>query len=251
MKTIIVLIARLGSTRLKRKHLLEACGRPVLQWSIDRIDHEFRNEIRRKEADIIIATSDEKDNREFENLKNGTVFYGSIDNIPLRLLQCAESYDAENIISVDGDDILCSLRAMRKIYSALKEGKPYVKTTGLPLGLNAAGYKRAFISTCLEAHKNEKLETGWGRVFDETLITDIRMTGIKDDPDLRFTLDYDCDFDFFKKIICDLGEKLYSMDDRKLVDHVRKNGIQLLNRKVAQEYWDNFRKAMSKEKNGG
>jgi len=247
MKTLILIIARLGSTRLKRKHLLLVKGIPIIQWSINRIYYGFQKSIAKDDIQIVLATSDEKENREFETLKNCSVFYGSKDNIPLRLLQCAKYFNCENIISVDGDDILCSVSAMKKIYRFLLKGKEYVKTSGLPLGLNAAGYKRFFLEYAVKKHQNQKLETGWGRIFDKNRILDIKIKDFPNNPDLRFTLDYECDYDFFKKIIDTMGKKIFTISDKKLVNYVIKNKFFLINKKVADEYWTNFKKNLVKE----
>src|SRR5437762_5335823 len=106
--------ARLGSQRLNRKHLLQVNGRPLLQYLIDRIRTEFKTEFRQKEVKLAIATSVEQENKDFELLgsEDVSVFYGSSDNIPLRHLQAAQHYAVEAVVSVDGDDILCSTRGI-------------------------------------------------------------------------------------------------------------------------------------------
>ena len=60
----IQIIARLGSTRLKRKHLIKALDKTFLEWLILRIQNEFINEITLKEIKIFISTSDEIENKE-------------------------------------------------------------------------------------------------------------------------------------------------------------------------------------------
>jgi spore coat polysaccharide biosynthesis protein SpsF len=240
MDTIIAITARLGSTRLKRKHFLKVRGKHLIQWLIDRIDKEFREEIELSELSIVISTGGETENREFDKVKRCKVFYGSVDNIPLRHLQTAQYFNAENIISVDGDDILCSVEAMREVYRALLDGKLYVKTDGLPLGMNAMGYKRSFLDDMLKDNVNRRLETGWTRIFDEKKLHTIEMRGIKNYPYLRFTLDYRCDYDFFNNIISNLYDKIYSVSDAQFVDFVVKNRVFELNKSVAEEYWQNF-----------
>src|SRR6267142_5749562 len=109
MKVAILITVRLGSSRLKRKHLLELNGSPVLQYLIRRIRLEFKSELCDREVVLVIATSDDPENRELELFADDdlSVFYGSSNNIPLRHLQAARHYSAEAIVSVDGDDILC------------------------------------------------------------------------------------------------------------------------------------------------
>ena len=92
MKTGFFLTARLGSTRLPRKHLLEAAGKPMLGVLAERIRHAFAADLAAGDALLAIVTSDEAENRAFERFAalGVRVFYGSVDNIPLRHHQAAQ-----------------------------------------------------------------------------------------------------------------------------------------------------------------
>ncbi len=244
MKIGILITARLGSTRLEKKHLLPVEGHPILYFLIRRIAVEFRAEMTSQQVAIVIATSDEHENRMFEWFLNDgvNVFYGAINNIPLRHLQAAKSCDFDAIISVDGDDILCSVNGMRTVYERLNSGSSYVRTSGLPFGMNSMGYSRQFLESAL-ADRNEKiLETGWGRIFDQSLAVDIAVPFPIQHDALRFTLDYDEDYNFFKKLITSLGERVWDISDEDLTDFVLRNEIFMLNEPIARQYWDNFYK---------
>ena len=110
----IVFIARLGSSRLPKKHAIKVLDRSFIEWLIGRYAVAFQSEIAAQKVQLVLATSDEPDNKEFEALLNTlpvAIFYGAVDNIPLRLLQCARAYDFQNIISIDGPLITaCSTR---------------------------------------------------------------------------------------------------------------------------------------------
>ena len=114
MKTGILILARCGSTRLSKKHLQPVNGEPVFCYLVRRIRQFFRAEIEAEKLRIIVATGDEPENRAFEGVVGDVaqVFYGSTRNIPLRELQAAEVLNLDYIISVDGDDILCSPAGM-------------------------------------------------------------------------------------------------------------------------------------------
>ncbi len=249
MKTGILVTARLGSSRLKRKHLLEADGKPMIQHLLDRIEAGFRDEIRQERALIIIATSDEPENRDLEQFSGDgkVVFYGPLSNIPLRHLHAARSHDVSNIVSVDGDDILCSINGMRLLYDSLADGASYVKTSGLPFGMNSFGYACDFLERALEGRHDEVLETGWGRVFNEADLKEIFVPCAEPAVPLRFTLDYDEDYAFFKTVIEAVGPEVISISDPELLDVVVKNRFYEINARLAQEYWDNFYKNMEIE----
>lgn len=250
MKTGVLITARLGSTRLKRKHLLEIGGRPIVYYLLKRIQKEFQEEKDRGVLDIIIATSDEPENRDFEmfNDEGFRVFYGSINNIPMRHLQTAKGFGLDAIVSIDGDDILCSTRGMRRVYDALRNGAVYVKTSDLPFGMNSFGYTVPFLERSVAAQGSDVLETGWGRIFDASRLLELSMDFKVQDDMLRFTLDYDEDFLFFKSIIEKLGEKVYDIPDDELVDVVLSENFYTITAPVVKEYWENFNATLENEK---
>ena len=204
--TGIIIVARLGSTRLKQKHLIQVGGHSFIDILIQRIQYLFNDLIHQNKIKIVIATSDEPENRLFErNFANHNyeVFYGNPINIPLRQLQCAEHFGFDTIISVDGDDILCSVEAILKVYNLLLYNKnELIKTSGLPLGMNIMGYNLGVLKEALQVYSGpDILETGWGKIFNHCNHVIYSYTQFGNIDDLRMTLDYDLDAKFFKKII--------------------------------------------------
>lgn len=248
MKTGILITARLGSTRLEKKHLREINGQPIILFLLERIIFEFREEILNNQAVVIIASSDEPDNREFEGIAGSfaEVYYGAVSNIPLRHHQTAVHYGLDHIIAVDGDDILCSVSGMRAIYSALRSGEAYVKTSGLPFGMNAMGYSTLFLEGCLAASNQDVLETGWGRVFGDSFCRDIRFA-VTSDERLRFTLDYEEDLNFFREVLLSFGSRIVETGDEEIIQAVLSHCLYKLNESVNEEYWQNFYTNIAKE----
>jgi spore coat polysaccharide biosynthesis protein SpsF (cytidylyltransferase family) len=250
MKIGILLTARLGSSRLKKKHLLEVSGQPILSYLIQRISAAFCKEIGENKIEVVIVTSDESENRQFESLVSSglTVFYGSIQNIPLRHLQAAEEYNFDAIISVDGDDILCSVEGMRRVYQALSDGKKFVKTAGLPFGINVSGYSKDFLQSSLHDSKDAILETGWGRIFDEASLAIIDLSLPIQHEHMRFTLDYPEDFSFFQELITRFPGDLERCTDSEVVDFVEKEKLYEITKPAADRYWDNFNSGVELER---
>lgn len=250
MKTGIFITARLGSTRLSRKHLLNVAGRPLISYLLGRILIEFEREISENRVCAVIATSDEPENRDFERVLDGGVpiFYGSANNIPLRHLQAAKSLGLDLIVAVDGDDILCSVKGMRAIHDELVRGAKYVKTSGLPFGMNSMGYSTCFLEKSLSGQNTKTLETGWGRIFDEIKLKEIGIPFPFQDNALRFTLDYNEDFEFFRSVIENLGKDIETASDEEIVKRVINAKLFKINERVSKEYWKNFYKNMEKEK---
>lgn len=250
MKIGVLITARLGSSRLRRKHLLPVGEKPILAYLIDRINHEFADEITVGTVITVIATSEEPENHDFEIFSSRGVltFFGAIDNIPLRHLQAANALKLDAIIAVDGDDILCSVRGMRNVYNELLNGNMYIKTSGLPFGMNSFGYSTKFLMDSLQGHRDDVLETGWGKIFDETNIHDILMQIQIIDEGYRFTLDYEDDYKFFTEVIGFLGDLIITVDDEQILGVVKQNSFYDINKNVADEYWLNFYRCMEREK---
>lgn len=250
MRIGIIVTARLGSSRLKRKHLLPVGGKPVISYLLTRITSEFSKEIDADKVVTVITTSDELENRDFECFASSgvKVFYGSVDNIPLRHLQAAEALGMDAIVAVDGDDILCSVRAMRSVYEELWGGARYVRTKGLPFGMNSFGYATEFLAASLVGYSTNVLETGWGKIFDVAKVTEVVMNRPSADDRLRFTLDYEEDYHFFSAVIEAIGDGIAIADDESVVSVVYQRGFYHINEMIAQEYWANFYRCMEREK---
>jgi spore coat polysaccharide biosynthesis protein SpsF len=249
MKTAILITARLGSSRLPKKHFLPVNGQPILQVLLDRITAVFRDELSTGGASIVIATSDEPENRAFERFanKHTQVFYGSCNNIPLRHLQALTSLKYDCALSIDGDDILCSPSGMYKVYEKLRSGHPYVRTTGLPIGMNSSGYSLHFLQQSLVNCGDSVLETGWGRIFSKLELTEIQLTEDAVDDRLRYTLDYKQDYSFFKEIIQSYEDNLITATDEQIIRFTIINKIYRLNHEVSELYWNNFAENMQAE----
>jgi len=55
--TGIFITARLGSTRLSEKHLIEVNGKHLINWLVDRFSIAYRDNILKNEIKIFITTS--------------------------------------------------------------------------------------------------------------------------------------------------------------------------------------------------
>jgi spore coat polysaccharide biosynthesis protein SpsF len=248
MKTGILIAARLGSSRLPKKHLQHAGGRPIFYYLLERINREFKEEIAKGEVEVVICSSDEPMNEELRQFDNADLFLGDVHNIPKRQVQAAKAYKLDQIINVDGDDILCSRRAMRAAFETLSRGANYIYTKNLPIGMNVLGYKTGFLNRCMEKYmETEVLETGWGRVFDKSELKEIIFESEPDYDFLRFTLDYPEDYEFFSRVIEALGEHVWDATDGDIIDAARKNDLYKINSVLLEEYRENFNRQVAKE----
>ncbi len=247
----IFITARLGSTRLYQKHLIEIEGKPMIKWLVDRYSIGFQNEIKDQKIKIFITTSKNKENHLFDAIfenSNIEIFYGADSNIPLRHLECAKANSIDYILSVDGDDILCSIDASKIALKKLIETGNLVKTIGLPLGMNVMGYSTLFLEKSLENSLIEKLETGWGKIFDEKDIITIEIENNLNCEKIRMTLDYNEDVLFFNKVITGIGNEINTISDKDLVKNIINNKWNKVNENLIDTYWENFNEQKKAEK---
>lgn len=247
----IFITARLGSTRLYQKHLIEIEGKPMIKWLLDRYMIGFQNEIQDQKIKIFITTSKNKENHLFETIfenSNIEVFYGADSNIPLRHLECAKANSIDYILSVDGDDILCSIDASKLVIKKLLETGNLVKTIGLPLGMNVMGYSTFFLEKSLKNNSIEKLETGWGKIFEEKDIITIEIENNLNCENIRMTLDYNEDVLFFNNVFTGIGSEINTISDSELVKNIINNNWCKANENLNDTYWENFNEQKKAEK---
>lgn len=244
----VFITARLGSTRLSEKHLIEVNSKPYIKWLVERFSIAFKENIDKKELKIFITTSEKPENKKFELIFDKEelgVYFGSDENIPLRHLECAIENGIDYIISIDGDDILSSTEATKLVIAKLLNGSKMVQTTGLPLGMNITGYSRDFIKKSLLGIENKKLETGWGKIFDKNEIDIIELRNYENIRKIRMTLDYEADADFFKKVISNID--VINVSDDYLIKNIILNNWDQINIHLDDIYWSNFNKQKQEE----
>ncbi|GAB1444203.1 hypothetical protein MASR2M39_30500 [Ignavibacteriales bacterium] len=208
MKTAILVSIREKSTRFPGKVLKEFHGQSVTEHLIDRVKSVGN-------ADkVIIATSDDPRDQVFSEMaikKNIDIYYGSQEDKLLRYLQIAREYSMDAVVIVDGDDILCFPEVISKTIDVLSQGKyDVVFWNKLPLGAASSGLTVKALERVIEL-KDEIDTEVWGGYF-----TDGNFSVLRNDiteplfqhPEIRLTLDYKEDYDFFEKIF----DRLYTSD---------------------------------------
>lgn len=244
----VFITARLGSTRLSEKHLIEVNNKTLIEWLVGRFSTAFKERIDNKELRIFITTSERLENKKFESVffeGDTDVFYGSDENIPLRHLQCAIANNIDHIVSIDGDDILCSTEASKLVVEKLLSGSAMVQTKGLPLGMNSTGYSKIFLENSLKGIESNKLETGWGKIFDASKIEFIQLKTDVSIEKIRMTLDYEPDADFFKKVMSNID--VLNVSDDMLIESIVMNNWNQINEHLDDIYWSNFNKQKQEE----
>jgi len=103
MKTVAIIQARLGSTRLPNKMLLSLHGKPIIEWVVKRVKKSKLLD------DIIVAIPDTRKDDVLEYyLKklNVNVFRGSEANVLNRFYEAIKNKNVKNIVRVCADNPL-------------------------------------------------------------------------------------------------------------------------------------------------
>ncbi len=117
MKTVAVIQARMGSSRLPKKVLKEIVGKPLIELLLSRLSQS-------KEIDqIIVATSDNYENDILEltvNRLGFKCFRGSENNVLDRFFKAAQSCAADNIVRITGDCPLIDAKVVDECIKSFK-----------------------------------------------------------------------------------------------------------------------------------
>lgn len=216
MKSIVIVQARMTSTRLPGKVLKILGGKPLLQNIYERLS-------RAKKVDqVVIATSQDSSDNAIAKMcyEHGFVCYrGSLENVLSRYYYCAQEQQADTIVRCTGDNPLVDAAiidaAIEKFYDMAVDYLTY--KARLPLGMAVEVFSFAALSKAFYEAKNpECLEhvTPYIRENPQlfhTLLYEDKMD--KDRSGWRFTVDTEEDFAFVTKVYDAFSSNDFSYDD--------------------------------------
>jgi spore coat polysaccharide biosynthesis protein SpsF len=198
----ILLVGRMGSSRLKNKLLLEVCGMPLVQHTAERL-------LRSKscEAVIMCTTTDPEDDVLANRWSNSPVgvFRGSPGDPFRRMLACAEKLGFSHFIYAGADDVLLDPELCDFLTTRIAH-------TGADMTLMdniVCGFTPFLFSTSAARRLAETVDgvltipEKYMKDMAEFTVDEVPVDGFEylERPDIRATLDYDVDFEFFKAII--------------------------------------------------
>lgn len=241
---MISIPVRLGSSRLAKKHIQSISpSMTCLELLISRLKNTktYLNGSR-----IVLNTTFLEEDRIFGEIAKThgiEVFFGDVENIPLRLYQAMEHFKPDFVVNVDGDDLLCPWESIDSVVQSLSQCVRACETTAYPLGLNSFGFKSEYLRQMLDSIIDNGRETGWKPLFGSHMeIVPVEVSKIEGSisKKLRFTLDYPEDLLFFRAIHEVMGSSLVQASVSDIVSEVIQNKIYELNMCRIDEYWQNF-----------
>lgn len=228
MKKIVAIVqARMSSTRLPDKVLMNIMGQPLLAHVIDRISKS-----KLVNSNIILATTSNPADHDIVNFAKEyhlDCFVGSEEDVLDRFYQAAKQADADIIVRITSDDPFKDPEVMDEIIQIMIDGDfDYVSNTikpTYPEGLDIEVFRiTALEKAWREAIKTSEREHVTPYIWKHPELFNLK--NVENDIDLsamRWTLDTQRDFEFTKAIYKRLyipGKIFLMKDILKLLNEV-------------------------------
>lgn len=244
MRSAVFVSVRDKATRLPGKIYLDLGGRPAIERLIERVGQA-------KEPDlVVVCTSTHPDDAKLLATARACGvegFAGSEDDKLDRYVDAAERYEVDFAAVVDGDDLFCEPTYIDRIIRERRErGGDYIVVDGLPLGATAFGIAMTAVQRVCEMKAESDTEV-WGGYFTRPGMFDVRR--LEPDPadrrpDLRMTLDYPEDYDFFKTVYLALAPRSPVPSLREIIRFCDEHPeVAALNRGAQMRYETNLKRA--------
>jgi len=120
-KIVGIIQARMGSSRLPGKMMMDLCGFPLIQWVIERCKRStLLDEI------VVATTKNAEDDALIETAYNLGVktYRGSESDVLGRFVEAAKLYDAEVIVRVCADNPLVAPEEIDRLIDFFLKGRP-------------------------------------------------------------------------------------------------------------------------------
>jgi len=251
-KITCIIQARLSSSRLPGKILLNGFDKPLLLHLIERIKKS------KKINKIIIATTNQKIDDPIVNLckkENINYFRGDLENVLKRYYFCAKKFKAEHILRITSDCPLMDFRIVDQVIGEYsKKNYDYVSNinpTTTPDGFDIEIFPFQILKkTYFNAKKKHELEHVTPYIWDNPKkfkILNVRIFKTNlNYRKYRLTLDYLEDYYVIHNIYNSLYSKNKNFSLKDIIKFLNKNNKILLNKKYIKVNW--FRNCLSKLK---
>ena len=226
MNKVVIIQARMGSTRLFGKVLKKIKKRTILDYVIDRLRYC-------KEIDNIVlaTTTSKKDDviKDYAIQKKINLFRGNEPDVLDRYYNTAKKYKADVVIRITGDCPLIDPKIVdevikKHITSNADYTSNVIKRT-YPKGLDVEVFNFHTLEKAheeaIEKHHREHVTLYIMEHAEKYKLQNIRARGKLHRPDIRITLDTKEDFELIKKIILYFDDIEFTGED--IIDFLDKN----------------------------
>ena len=200
MKIGFFITARLKSTRLKEKVLLDLEGRSVLGHVI-----ECAKQVEGV-GDVVVCTSTVAQDRPILDVcqEHGCYYFnGSPEDVLNRLLSAATFFECDYLLLITADNPLFSFEYAQRLVNDIRRDPEvdYLYIDGLPIGMDPYIIRRKAFEV-IDAIKDDDETEFWPEYLKDESV--FKHKSIKADPEhsrnFRLTLDYQQDLELFEAI---------------------------------------------------
>lgn len=200
MKIGLLITARLKSSRLPLKLLLDLNGRTIIERVIDRC------KLLPDVNEIVVCTSTNAQDRPLTDvaLRNQVHYYlGSEEDVLQRLLDAGKFFGVDYLLCITGENPLFSIEYASRVIDNIKNHRPdFTYFDGLPIGCAVYGLNIKALEVVCKMKKEVDTEI-WGPLINRPELFSIHKETVADffnRPTLRITTDYLDDYRFISTL---------------------------------------------------
>ncbi|KKR75573.1 MAG: 3-deoxy-manno-octulosonate cytidylyltransferase [Parcubacteria group bacterium GW2011_GWB2_40_8] len=247
MRTGLIIIGHIGSTRLEKKMLL-----PLGTETF--IEQVFNEAMKKWNGPIIFATSSDAEDDILADMaanKKIDVVRGHSTDILKRYLKAVNEHALEAVVTWDGDDLFVDKQCLTLTKELLEKGNGFVKPKDLPYGTFSYGVSAAAIRT-MAAFDSRKDTDGWQNYITQIPSVKVAEYEIKKYAPLsrlRLTLDYPEDYSLIQKVFefLEKNQTINTLDGIKEFSEqfpreclINQNRVEEYQKRWEQKYKENF-----------
>lgn len=213
-KTVAIIQARMGSTRLPGKVLMPMGNRTMLGYLIERLSYA-----RTVSTTVVATTTNHRDDVIVEEARNLGVecFRGSETDVLERYIQAARANNAEIVVRVTGDNPFTDPASIDRVVDQLVDGFDYAIEDGLPVGITG----EALTFKALEFINRVALASRWREhvtLYAKENRNMLRCASLRpspkcDRPDLSFTVDHPAEYERVRDLCAKLPGPNFLLKD--------------------------------------
>lgn len=223
--TACLITVRTTSTRLPGKALLSLRGKRVIEHVIDRA------KLVKKTERIILCTSDKKEDDILERIakENGIDWFrGSLEDKVGRWYGAVQKFGVEFFYNVDGDDLFFDPQLVDTALQQMADNPSYEVIVGhkeLPCGAFTHAIRSSVLKKVCETKNTNDTEM-YSVFFEDPKRWKIEELNVKDRsllyPNIRMTLDYQEDFDFFDRVLDEFNTDKNTISMKRIIERIKK-----------------------------
>jgi len=211
----IFITVRTGSSRLPNKSVIEMCGKPTIQYLIDNM-----KKVQIAEKIILCTTTLDEDDVLCQIAEGNGIecFRGSVDDKLSRWLGACKKYGVNFFVNVDGDDLFFDNELAENVILQYNESKPdFIDGQGFMYN-DVYGITSSALEEVCKIKGDREVEY-IKPYFDNFETKKFASQEKWNKGNVRMTLDYKEDFDFFETIIDGLNGKEVTFENVKKFIH--------------------------------